>query len=266
MTLLVTLYTSRGIVFAADSAITLASGPSPSRRPKQEKFLRTTRAGINGGVVGYFGLAQVRSEPMDKWLRRILDRWDGSPTIADLGAYLRDELNKSVPKAHRTNNASGLHIGGFELRSGSAVPVMEYVSNIRSLDEQTGLYGGFGEYASGEHFPAHPSGHGPCQNVEPSQIKRGLREFERGQGIPVWFRNGQLAFASRTWAGLMAAIGAITTTLGSAGFRLPDDLATWEALADTLVRTNGRLYALLNTRGAPTIEGPYRKTSISWPA
>ena len=97
-------------------------------------------------------------------------------------------------------------------------------------------------------------------------MRRSLRDFERTQGIPVWFRNGQLAFAVRTWAALMLAIGDITTNLRGAGFRLPDDLATWEELADTLVRTNGRLFALLNTRGAPGIEGPYRKTSIPWPS
>lgn len=266
VTLLVTLYTSRGIVFAADSAITIDSRGSRSRRPKQEKFLTTKRVGMNGGVIGYFGLAQVRSEPMDKWLRRALDRWHGSASVAKLGVYLRDELNRSVPKAERTHNPSGFHIGAFESRDGSAVPVLQYVSNIQSLDVQTGAYSGFVEYSSGEHFPRHPSGKGPCQNVAPSQMRSSLRDFERTQGIPVWFRNGQLAFAARTWDALMLAIGDITADLRRAGFSLPDDLAKWEELADTLVRTNGRLYALLSTRGAPGIEGPYRKTSIPWPS
>lgn len=264
MTLLVTLYTSRGIVFAVDSAITFGTGRSASRRQKQEKFLRTKRVGINGGVVGYFGLAQVGREPMDQWLRRALDRWHGSAHVADLGSYLRDELNRSVPRAQRTHNPSGLHIGAFESRDGYAVPILQYVTNIQALDEQTGVYSGFVEYGSAEHFPNHPAGTGPCQNVAPREMKSSLREFERTQGIPVWFRNGQLAFSARTWAALMLAIGDITKSLQ--GFRLPDDLPKWEALADTLVRTNGRLYALLNARGAPAIEGPFRKTSIPWPS
>jgi hypothetical protein len=78
MTLLVTLYTAQGIVFAADSSITIDQGSGPTRLPKQEKFLSTSRVGINGGVVGYFGLARVGTEDMDKWLRRTLDRWHGS--------------------------------------------------------------------------------------------------------------------------------------------------------------------------------------------
>jgi hypothetical protein len=262
MTLLVTLYTARGIVFAADSAITVDRGTAPTRLPKQEKFLRTKRVGMSGGVVGYFGLAQVGSEPMDMWLRRALDRWYGSTRVGDLGDYLRDELNGAVPRAHRTRNPSGFHIGAFESRDGVAVPVFQYVSNYKTLDVQTGIYSGFSDYRSEEHFPRS---HAAWNNVAPSQMRRELRNWERTQGVPMWFRNGQLVFSARACAALTWAIGDITQNLRGSGFGLPDDLDRWEQLADTLVRTNGRLFALLNTRGVPTIEGPYRKTSIPWP-
>jgi hypothetical protein len=96
-------------------------------------------------------------------------------------------------------------------------------------------------------------------------MRNALRNWERTQGLPIWFRNGQLAFSARAWQALTWAIGDITQNLRGSGFALPDDLGKWEQLADTLVRTNGRLYALLSTGGAPTIEGPYRKTSIPWP-
>ncbi len=92
-----------------------------------------------------------------------------------------------------------------------------------------------------------------------------LRAWERTHGIPVWFRNGELAFAARTWAGLVFAVADITQNLRGSGFGLPDDLGKWEQFADALVRTNGRLFALLSTRGAPTIEGPYKKTAVPWP-
>lgn len=83
--------------------------------------------------------------------------------------------------------------------------------------------------------------------------------------MPFWFRNGQLAFSSRAWEGLRLAISDVTVNLRSLGFALPDALRKWEQLADALVRTNLRLFALLSTRGVPAIEGPYRKTSIAWP-
>ncbi len=262
MTLIVTFFTSSGIAFAADSAITQPSGRRLVRWPKQTKLLETTRVGLNGGVVGYFGLARVGPEPMDTWLRGTLDRWHGSPRVADLGTYLRDELSRAVPKSDRTCNASGFHIGAFESRGGYAVPVLQYLSNIGGLDLDTGAYGNFGEYGGGEHFPTHPSGEGPFQNVAPPKMRSDLRRFERAHGMPMWFRNGDLWFASRTWEAVGSAIEKLTT---GPGFEVPDDLAKWEQLAETLVATSGRLYGLLTSRGAPTIEGPYITKSISWP-
>lgn len=258
MTLLVTLYTSRGIVFAADSAITRGC----ERLPKREKFLRTKRLGVSGGVVGYFGLACVGHQPMDKWLRALLDAWPGSPRASDLGEHLRDELNARVPRAHRQKVASGFHIGTFEQREGVAVPVFQYVWNYDHLDVQTGDYAGFGKYRTDEHFPRN---HRDWNTVAPRSMRTRLRQWERTQGMPFWFRNGQLAFSSRAWEGLRLAISDVAVNLGSLGFALPDDLGRWEQLADALVRTNGRLFALLSTEGVPAIEGPYRKTSIAWP-
>jgi hypothetical protein len=265
VTLLVTFYSARGIIFAADSAITITTDHKrgAERVRHEEKFLRAKQLGKTGGVVGYFGLAQVGDESMSDWLRRTIDRWPGSPCVADFGDYLRDELNGAVPKAHRENYPSGFHIGAFESRQDKAVPILQYVTNIQSLDEQTGAYSGFVEYSSGEHFPKHPSGNGPCQTVDPSHMERALRSWEREHGLPVWFRNGELAFCWRPWHGLTWAIGDITHNLPK--FRVPDDLRKWELLADTLVRTNAQLYALLIKRGDPTIEPPVRSTSIPWP-
>jgi hypothetical protein len=62
------------------------------------------------------------------WLWRTLDA-RSSRTLADLGVYLRDELNRCVDSGQRATNASGLHIGAFETRNGAAKPVMQYVAN-----------------------------------------------------------------------------------------------------------------------------------------
>ena len=83
MTLLVNFYTSKGIVFAADKAITVRTPGGLERweeGSKQRKVHKVARLGLNGGVVGFFGLAVVGAEPMDSWLRRTLDVWSGSRT------------------------------------------------------------------------------------------------------------------------------------------------------------------------------------------
>jgi hypothetical protein len=265
MTLLVTFYSSSGIVFAADSAITIDRGRGAARVRKEEKILRARQVGTNGGWVGYFGLADVGTEPMHQWLRRTIDCWPGSRRVADLGDYLRDKLNDDVPRAIRVRYPSGLHIGAFEDRDGVSVPVLQYVTNIHDLDEQTGAYSDFRDYGSGEHFPAHPDPAKSWARVPIREPKTRLREFERANGLPVWFRNGQLAFSARAWHGLTWAIADITRNLGGQGFRVPSDLRGWEILADATVRTNGRLYAILMSKGEATIEGPFSKRSIPWP-
>ena len=107
---------------------------------------RVTQLGINGGIVGYFGLARVGKQDMDTWLRGTLDRWPGSAVAVDLGEYLRDELNRAVPRTDRTRHASGSHIGAFEERDGVAVPVFRYVWNYDDMDRESGAYIGFGDY------------------------------------------------------------------------------------------------------------------------
>lgn len=262
MTLLVSLYTSQGIVFAADSAITRDGRRGIERLPKQEKFLKTSRVGVSGGLVGYFGLAEVGAEPMSVWLRRVLDRWNGSLSVGDLGNYLCDALNEAVPDAHRHGVPSGFHIGAFETRAGSPVPVFRYVWNYRDLDEETGVYSGFSDYQSDEHFPR---GQAAFADLSPARMRQGLRAWETTEGVPFWFRNGELAFSAQAWHGLTWAIRQVVRNQSHRGFALPDDLARWEQLADSLVRTNGRLFAMLKQEGPPTIEGPYRKASIPWP-
>jgi hypothetical protein len=116
VTLLLSFYSSSGIVFAADSAITQSDANEAMRKDKQQKLLKVSTVGINGAIVGFFGLAVVGTEPMDKWLARRLGAWPGGRTAGELGDYLRDELSCEVPDVHRLNNASGFHIGAFERR------------------------------------------------------------------------------------------------------------------------------------------------------
>jgi hypothetical protein len=146
--------------------------------------------GINGAIVGFFGLAVVGTEPMDKWLARKLGAWPGGRTAGELGDYLRDELSREVPDVHRLNNASGFHIGTFERRGELAVPVMQYVANVYHLDMDTGVYSDFREYRSEENFPSHPDPGSSWTGYPANQLRHHLREFERGHGFPYWFGTG----------------------------------------------------------------------------
>ncbi len=263
MTLLVNFYTSKGIVFAADRAITVRTSSGLERwekGSKQRKVLKVAQLGLTGGVVGFFGLAVVGAEPMDMWLRRTLDGWPGSRTAADLGIYLRDELNRCVDPSQRATNASGFHIGAFESRGGAPVPVMQYVSNINQLTD--GRYSDFRAYVTDEHFPRHPSVPDVPEHA-PAELREFLRVYAREQAMPMWFRNGDLPFAARAWEGVEAAVRSITTT--RSGFAVPDTLEHWGALARAVLRLAGDLYPVLVSSGAPSIEGPFDVALIPWP-
>jgi hypothetical protein len=263
MTLLVNFYTSKGIVFAADRAITVRTPRGLERwekGSKQRKIHKVAQLGLTGGVIGFFGLAIVGTEPMDTWLRRTLNAWPGSRTVAELGVYLRDELNRCVDPGQRETNASGFHIGAFESRSGAPMPVMQYVSNINQLTD--GRYSDFRAYVTDEHFPQHPSGPEAPPHA-PAELREILRVYAKEHAMPMWFRNGDLPFAARTWEGVEAAVRSIIST--EPGFTVPDTLEHWGALARAVLRLAADLYPVLVSNGAPSIEGPFDVVHIPWP-
>lgn len=276
MTLLLSFYSSYGIVFAADSAITITEDGRTSRYggsqdlalSRQRKLLRLDPVGVNGAIVGFFGLATVETTPMADWLReKFASPWPGAKTAAEVGDFLRDELMQSVPREHRERNASGFHIGAFEQRNGVDVPVMQYVSNIRHLDPATGAYSGFGEFRSEEHFPYHSNPASDFSKYPSSQLQKQLRSLELGQDFPHWFRNGDLNFSGAPWEGIRQVVRAIRQNLARRGLASPDSVEDWEKLAKLIVSTAGNLYGIMSTKvDAPLIEGPYRTERLDWPA
>jgi hypothetical protein len=261
VTLLVNFYTSKGIVFAADRAITVQTAQGLERwekGKKQRKVHKVAQLGLTGGVVGFFGLAVVDSEPMDAWLRRTLDAWPGGKA-ADLGVHLRDELNRCVKHDQRVANPSGFHIGAFESRDGAPIPVMQYVSNIYNLTD--GRYSDFRDYVTDEHFPRHPSAP-DAPPRSPSELREILRVYANQNGIPMWFRNGDLPFAARAWEAVEAAVRGVTSIQG---FTVPDSLDHWGVLAQAVLRLAGDLYPVLVKDGVPSIEGPFDVVTLPWP-
>jgi hypothetical protein len=97
----------------------------------------------------------------------------------------------------------------------------------------------------------------------PAELREYLRLHAKNRAMPWWFRNGDLPFAGRAWAGVEAAILAITTS--QSGFGVPDTLDHWGALARAVLRLAGDLYPVLVNSGAPSIEGPFDVAQIPWP-
>jgi hypothetical protein len=131
VTLLLSFYSSYGIVFAADSAITITDqgkttrygGAADPAQNKQEKLLELKPVGLNGAVLGFFGLAAVGEKRMDTWLREIFGPgWHGAASAAEVGDYLRDQLTVAVPKEQRESNPSRLPHRGIRAAGRSRYP------------------------------------------------------------------------------------------------------------------------------------------------
>lgn len=247
------------MVYAADSQVTKRTARGRIERlDPQRKVLPVKPLGIarEGGVVGYYGLAQVGGLPMDTWLRERIRQFGGSRVVEDFAVFLRGELNNAA-SARERRTISGLHIGGFEHRDGVAVPVMVFLRNTEKFDETTGLHSNIVPWWCEEHFPAHHA-----DTVAARDLRRVLRAHEAQTRFPYWFRNGDLAVAAQTWAGLQAAVAGI---VGMPRFDLPDGLDGYEALARALVRVSGMLYPVLYRGGAPLIGGRVITRPVGWP-
>lgn len=188
MTMLYSLYTAEGIAYAADSRVVR---PPSERQPRQRKVLTVPRLGVadESGVIGWFGLAEVRRRPMDQWLRAVIDHWPGSADVGKFASHLIERLRERT--AREELDVSGFHIGAFEERDGVVVPVFYFVRNMFKLNDD-GTYGDIRNcYEPEEQLLGRD-----CKRLlgDPpmAEVKEALRRFQIERGLPVWYRNGDL--------------------------------------------------------------------------
>lgn len=261
MTILYSLYPEQGIVFGADSMLTRRLGPitvhAASRDPK---VFRIPRLGDHsrGALLGYYGLAQVRGQPMAGFLRSIIQSWSGSSRLDDFAAYLVDELRRTA-RAAELHNVVGFHLGGFERRSGYRVPIFFYIRNAEA-NEDTGVYAEFPgwELRYEEQMMART-----LEEWAPMEARRGLSHFrtEQNGGIPMWFRNGDL----EAFAGPTAAVEAACRYLTSLpNYGMPDTVNRWADLVRVIVDTTSDLVRTTYAGGTPTIGGRAFVETLDW--
>lgn len=261
MTILYSLYPEQGIVFAADSMLTRRLGRLTIHEASRDpKVFRIPSLGIHsrGALLGYYGLAQVRGQPMAKFLRGIIRSWQGSARLEDFAIDLINELQRSA-RAGELRNVLGFHLGGFESRGGYRVPIFIYVRNAEA-DENTGIYKAFEnwELRWEEQMMART-----LRQWQPREARQGLRHFrtEGNGGIPMWFRNGDL----EAFAGPTAAVeGACRYLASRPRYAMPDNVNRWADLAKVLVDTTSDLVRTTYTGGTPTIGGRAFVETLDW--
>lgn len=129
MTMLYSLFTSKGIVFAADSRIVLR-GKTDERGKPRPKVIRVRRCGMSTGLIGYYGLAQVKGKPMSDWLSSLIASWRGSHEPEDFADLVVENLNRDAWTRER-REVSGFHFGAFRRRASHVEPVCSSTSSTR---------------------------------------------------------------------------------------------------------------------------------------
>jgi hypothetical protein len=262
MTMLVSLFSAEGIVFAADRQIvgvTSEGQTSRHRHGHRPKVMRVHGLGVGrNGVVGYWGLAQVSGRPMAEWLAEQANGWLGSRTVEEFARHLQVTLPHCTTKRERSVE-SGFHIAGFEAREGLKVPVCWVVRNRSEHDGRSGLYlrtlSSWDDVA--EHVPR-----GNLEDVSVAELRTFLRTHQQAQGMPYWLRNGDVCDFSKPYNAVAIAVQAL---VAEPRFSTPTALAGWERLAKTLVATAGALYRIYYATGDAPVEGSATTVSIPWP-
>jgi len=125
MTLLITDIGSSGIVFAADSAITLPDHKQLSQ-PKIVKLERLNAA------IGYYGVAAVNGGPMYDWLES-LSRHTSAGDLEAVAHELVDKL-KPWPSLDSTGCGTGFHLAGYIEVEERMLPTFWHIWNHGGVD------------------------------------------------------------------------------------------------------------------------------------
>src|SRR6266851_3710394 len=233
MTILYSLYTGEGIVFAADRLITKAAaqGTREFVSTNDPKVFRAPGVGAHnqGALISYFGQAYVGSQPMAVWLRNKIVGYPGSPTLQNFAQHVTDSFRAEAGPVQR-KQMLGFHMGGYELHGNQRKPVFYFARNAE-INEVTGGYSLLHQDASfdiDEQFLVN------CGPASSQQIRSMLRSAAKNNlGIPAWYRNGDVrAFANVTGA-LEAGIRGLVTQMP--GYKVPNSLQKWAALAGLFI-------------------------------
>jgi hypothetical protein len=256
--MLYSLYPREGIVFVADSRIIRAG--AAQAEPPQPKVVRVRRVGVTTGLIGYYGLAQVRGQPMSKWLATLIGQWPGSHDPRDFAELVVDRLNRD-PWARERKHASGLHFGAFRRSEGRIEPVFFHIVNTHGFDETTGLHTDPGDTW---HSQEQLMGRDVVDiGLPPAGIRWYLGQRQRLTGMPHWYRNGDMPIVGPVSGFLEIAIAHVVRVRG---YRAPNTLSEWERVARVLVVTTSQLARAFYRGAIPTIGGRARALSVEWPA
>jgi hypothetical protein len=225
------------------------------------KVTRVLKLGIHdaGGVVGFFGLAELDGSHTITWMRDLADehaKEGGSLRIAPFARRLLGALARpSTIRPEWLNEVLGFHIGKFEQFGRYKLPVFWFVRNCELTPD--GRYVARGGWKADEQLLGRD-----FKDVTSGDVREVLQRIQTNSAIPHWYRNGDLPSFTAITDALKAAI---SFTARLPGYGPPEGLDAWCDLGKTFVYTSRNLARLMYRRGQVSIGGKADIERLSWP-
>lgn len=261
MSILVVEVVPEGILFGADRNITETRhrGSSPTveihgqnQRPKVIRWPR------NLALLGYVGAGELGGQPTDDWL---YDFIGDHPRFSSLDALAEDlrakvEAQRLIDDEGQEPEALIIHLGGFEERGGTQVPVVWYVRNAFDLGPE-GYQTTRSTFEASDEFRRH------FQDVAPVDIREALAEKARNYE-PFWFHQG---LDLHTFNTLKAYVGAAFRLLCEThpDHSIPTELDDWKQQVRMSVLIYGAYFEAYGGVSERYVGGGADVVPIPWP-
>jgi hypothetical protein len=267
MSILIVQVLPQGLVFGADRNVTVttttveADGQvqvtliqGQGQRPKVLKWPN------NRALVGYVGAAQIAGMPMDEWLYEFIGRHFEFPSFENVAEALRAEVEqqRSIDEGEEDAQALILHLGGFERREDTWIPVVWFIRNTYSMKD--GSYDDVRKsfIKSEEIRQPHYFGQMPA-----SAIRERLKKLAEAHQ-PFWFHQGfDLGTFNTLEAFLRAAFGFLVEH--HPGHSFPKTLEDWERHLRMAVLMYGAYFEAFKGPGEHYVGGGVDTVKLPWP-
>ena len=252
MSVLVVEIVDKGIIFAADRAISQGSVNVDNRR-------KVIYLPENKGLVGYCGLAELNGKDMDVWLKEYLIDNNRCNSLEALARDLTSEVERQV-RVDLGNNPVELmiDIGGFGKKEGHSVPEIWYISNVHGIDDKTGGYVNIDtNFGCSEQFSPH------CRDVQPANVQNALRALSQ-KLEPLWFHHCiDLPKFNIFSTFLRHSFKHLYRLLPN---DIPKDLSDWEKHTKMQILMYGAYYEAFYPEGKRPVGGGCDAVTMPWPS
>lgn len=266
MSILVVEILPQGIIFGADRNITSEEtdvrGGATYNIQGQTQRPKVISWPHRRALLGYVGAAEIGGIPTDEWLYNFIGDNIDFQDFTILSEKLRKQVEdqRRIDEDNRTAEPLIIHLGGFEKRSDSYVPVIWHIRNCYALNN-LGYRDFRKEFQCSEAFHVHPD----FINIAPRDIPMRLASLAN-EFAPFWFHQGMdLGTFNMLRLSNEAAVRALIHEKHPS-FKTPQTLSDWEMHVRFLILYFSAYFQAFRGPSEQYVGGGVDIISMDWPA